>query len=114
MTYVDRMAEDQLRGHYPELSDFPLVKVDVIDDGEKLSTFEPGSQDFIIANHFLEHTQDPIGTMARFLEVLRPRGILFMAVPDKRYTFDKIAQKPTLRTCYRITRRGRNGPMMAI
>ena len=47
-----------------------------------------GSQDFIIANHFIEHTEDPIGTIKRFLTVLRPQGILYMAVPDKRFTFD--------------------------
>lgn len=89
VTYVDRMDENDLRRHYPELSDLPLVKVDIIDDGEKLTTFEPDSQDFIIANHFLEHTQDPIGTVRRHLEVLRPGGVLYMAVPDRRFTFDK-------------------------
>jgi len=89
VTYVDRLTEGELRGHYPELSSFRLVKVDVVDDGEKLTRFEPGTQDFIIASHFLEHTQDPIGTIRRLLEVLRPGGILFLAVPDKRFTFDK-------------------------
>lgn len=89
VTYVDRLTEAELRRHYPELSALPLVKVDLIDDGEKLAKFEPSTQDFIIANHFLEHTQDPIGTIRRHLEVLRPGGILFLAVPDKRFTFDK-------------------------
>jgi predicted SAM-dependent methyltransferase len=89
VTYVDRLDEAGLRRHYPELSNLPLVKVGVIDNGEKLTTFQPNSQDFIIANHFLEHTQDPIGTIRRHLEVLRPLGLLYMAVPDKRFTFDK-------------------------
>ena len=52
MTYVDRMDENDLRRHYPELNDLPLVKVNIVDDGEKLTAFEPNSQDFIIANHF--------------------------------------------------------------
>jgi predicted SAM-dependent methyltransferase len=88
--YVDRLDKDGLRGHYPELKDLPLLEVDIVDDGERLTKFEPGSQDFIIANHFLEHTQDPIGTMRRHLEVLRKKGILYLAVPDKRFTFDKV------------------------
>jgi SAM-dependent methyltransferase len=87
--YVDRLTNDELRGHYPELTHLPFVKVDIIDDGETLSRFESSSQDFIIANHFLEHTQDPIGTMRRFLDVLRPGGIIYLAVPDKRFTFDQ-------------------------
>ncbi len=44
--------------------------------------------DFIIANHFLEHCEDPIGTIGVHLEKLRPGGVLFYAVPDMRYTFD--------------------------
>ena len=30
--YVDRMDENDLRRHYPELNDFPLVKVNIVDD----------------------------------------------------------------------------------
>jgi hypothetical protein len=86
--YVDRMDVNGLRSHYPELNSLPLVNVDVIDDGEKLATFKNQSVDFIIANHFIEHTQDPIGTIKRFMEVLKPDAVLYMAVPDKRWTFD--------------------------
>lgn len=87
--YVDRMPVAELRRHYPELAKENLVPIDVIDDGEKLTTFKAGSQDFIIANHFLEHAQDPIGTIKRQLAVLRPQGVLYLAVPDKRFTFDE-------------------------
>jgi SAM-dependent methyltransferase len=94
--YVDRMPVAELRQHYPELASENLVPVDIIDDGEKLATFESESLDFIIANHFLEHTQDPIGTIERMLQVLRPQGILYMAVPDKRFTFDVARPLTTL------------------
>jgi SAM-dependent methyltransferase len=87
--YLDRMDVDGLRTHYPELADLDLVAVDVIDDGETLATLGDGSQDFVIANHFIEHTQDPIGTLAAHLRVLRPGGILYLAVPDQRETFDR-------------------------
>src|SRR5262245_59573174 len=63
VTYVDRMPIEELRRQYPELIDQELTPVDVVDDGERLLQFAPGSQNFIIANHFLEHTQDPIGTL---------------------------------------------------
>ncbi len=86
--YVDRHSVDQLRAHYPELRDHDLVPVDVIDDGETLATVPDASVDFVVANHFLEHTQDPIGTLGHHLRVLRRGGILFLAVPDKRRTFD--------------------------
>jgi len=86
--YVDRSDLDGLRKHYGAVKNLPFVPVDVVDDGERLHKFAAGSQDFIIANHFLEHTQDPIGTLRRFIEVLRPGGVLFLALPDKRFTFD--------------------------
>jgi predicted SAM-dependent methyltransferase len=86
--YVDRMDRAELRSHYPELADEPLVEVDVIDDGETLSSQEDASVDFVIANHFIEHTQDPLGTLSNLLRILRPGGILYLAVPDRRRTFD--------------------------
>ncbi len=86
--YVDRMPVEELRREYPELATWDLTEPDIVDDGETLATVAPESQDFIVANHFLEHTEDPIGTILTHLSKLRPGGILFYAVPDKRYTFD--------------------------
>lgn len=86
--YVDRMPVERLREEYPELAGWELTPVDLIDDGEALATVPEGSQDFVVANHFLEHCEDPIGTIATHLGKLRPGGVLFYAVPDKRYTFD--------------------------
>ncbi len=58
--YLDRLIAPQLRQQYPELETYPLVPVDILDDGKSLKTVKNNSQDFIIAHHFLEHCQDPI------------------------------------------------------
>jgi SAM-dependent methyltransferase len=86
--YVDRLDSDGLREHYPELANNALVNVDIIDDGETLGTQPDSSADFIIANHFIEHTEDPLGALSNHLRVLKPGGILYLAVPDRRRTFD--------------------------
>jgi SAM-dependent methyltransferase len=86
--YVDRLTVEQLRTHYPELEGEPLVEVDVVDDGELLQTIGDGSADFVIANHFLEHCEDPLSALRTQLRVLRPGGISFLTLPDKRATFD--------------------------
>ena len=86
--YVDRMKTDELRREYPELADWDLTEVGVVDDGETLATVAAESQDFIVANHFLEHCENPIGTIETHLSKLKPGGVLFYAVPDKRFTFD--------------------------
>jgi len=86
--YLDRMSVADLRKQYPKLGDCPLIDVDIIDDGETLPSIADASLDFVIANHMIEHCQDPITSIKNWLRVLKPQGILYMAVPDKRYTFD--------------------------
>ncbi|MDX6681941.1 MAG: hypothetical protein QOG94_1980 [Solirubrobacteraceae bacterium] len=86
--YVDRYDVAGLRREYPELGDLRLVPVDVIDDGETLATLTDASVDFVVANHFIEHTQDPLATLRNHLRVLREWGMIFLAVPDKRRSFD--------------------------
>lgn len=86
--YVDRYSVTDLKQHYPELSQHQLVDVDIIDNGEQLGTIANNSQDFVIANHFVEHCQNPISTLKNMYRVLKKGGILFIALPDKRYTFD--------------------------
>jgi len=86
--YVDRMSVADLKKHYPELKDLPLVEVNILDDGEELTQVPPASQNFVIANHFIEHCQNPIKTIESMLRVLKPRGILYLGIPDKRYSFD--------------------------
>jgi predicted SAM-dependent methyltransferase len=89
VSYVDRMTVEDLVASYAEdIAGKDLVAVDVVADGETLATVADDSQDFIVANHFLEHTADPIGAIGSHLAKLRPGGVLFYAVPDKRYSFD--------------------------
>jgi SAM-dependent methyltransferase len=86
--YVDRMTVSELRQQYPELNGLPLVEVDLIDDGERLEAIPDESLDFVIANHFLEHCEDPLRALTSFCRVLRSGGTVYLAVPDKRETFD--------------------------
>jgi SAM-dependent methyltransferase len=105
--YVDRRSKGELYDGYPELREYELVDVDIVDDGETLSTIKSSSQDFIIANHFFEHCQDPIRTMKNFLRLLRAGGIIYMAIPDMRRTFDRDRRRTSLA---HIIADHRNGP----
>jgi predicted SAM-dependent methyltransferase len=86
--YVDRMTVPELRRQYEELAHEPLVDIDIIDNGEQLTTIAGETQDFVIANHFIEHCQNPIQTFQNLFRVLKRGGVLYVAVPDKRFTFD--------------------------
>jgi SAM-dependent methyltransferase len=88
--YVDRLGPAELSQHYPDLH---VVQVDVIDDAECLTSVPLASQDFIVANHVLEHCQDPIRALETMAARVKPAGVLYLAVPDADQTFD--ARRPS-------------------
>lgn len=100
--YVDRMSRSELIqregpllqavGVDPEL----MTEIDVIDDAERLEKFGDRSLDFVIANHVLEHVEDPIGALENLLRVVRPGGVLLLSLPDARHTFDAPRPRTTV------------------
>lgn len=96
VTYVDHLSTKGLRQHYPELRKFSFVSVGVVDNGEILKKVKSNSQDFIIANHFVEHCENPISMLINQLRVLKEGGIIYWAIPDKRFTFDAIRPLTTV------------------
>ncbi len=65
------------------------VKVDILDDAERLDKIEDESLDFIIVFHLLEHTKNPIGTIRVWMKKLKKEGRLVVAIPDMSTIFDK-------------------------
>ena len=92
--YIDRQAGDDLGMHYTEVGS-QLVAPDVIADAADLP-FGPGTLDFIIASHVLEHLPFPLATLEKWYRLLAPRGSLLLRVPDKRFTFDAKRQRTPL------------------
>jgi SAM-dependent methyltransferase len=87
--YVDRATEAELRRMYPELNGEDLVATTIVGDAENLSAIADDSVDFVIANHLLEHLENPIRGLQEMTRVVRPGGILYIALPDPRVTFDR-------------------------
>ncbi len=46
--------------------------------------------DFIVASHVIEHSPDLIGFLQDCEALLRPQGVLVLAMPDKRHCFDAL------------------------
>lgn len=69
-----------------------IEDVDILWQGGDLAAAFPKTQhgrfDAIIASHVMEHMPDPIGFLSAAQTLLRPSGIIVLALPDKRYTFD--------------------------
>jgi SAM-dependent methyltransferase len=97
--YVDIMSRAELLAtHSSAVYGDPrwVVEPDVIDNGELLSTFADASVDFVIANHILEHTEDPIAALGNFVRVVRPAGVVYITLPDARHTFDASRERTTV------------------
>lgn len=94
--YLDRLTTAQLREEYPELAGETFAEVEIVDDGGRLTTIADGSQDFVIASHVLDHSPDPIGALRRQLAVLRPGGVLLLALPDRRTGLDELREPTSL------------------
>lgn len=80
---------------------------DVVDDGVRLASFADASLDFVVANHMLEHVEDPIAALEHQLRVLKPGGILYLTLPDARHSFDSPRQRTTAE---HLLRDHRDGP----
>jgi SAM-dependent methyltransferase len=95
MTYMDRADRETLRQQFPTVAE-GIVQVDVIDDAETLATVADGSFDFVVAAHVIEHMRNPIGAIVNWLRVVREGGHVYLVVPDKRRTFDKLRVRTPL------------------
>ncbi|MBK6630248.1 MAG: methyltransferase domain-containing protein [Betaproteobacteria bacterium] len=86
--YVDRHGAQELRQLRADAG-ASIVVPDLLADGFTLGCIANASQDFVVANHVLEHAVDALGTLEHWLRVLRPGGLLFVAVPIGERCFDR-------------------------
>jgi SAM-dependent methyltransferase len=89
LDYADEVALVQ---KYLQLGVDPtaIEKVDYVSNGAMLHEVIPrrAEYDFIFSSHAIEHVTDFIGYIKSCELLLKPGGVIAMAVPDKRYTFD--------------------------
>lgn len=59
-----------------------------IHDATDLASIADGSYDFLLASHILEHVANPLRALQEFHRVLKPKGSMLIAVPNRLHTFD--------------------------
>ncbi len=89
---LDHADQNTLRQKY---ADFKvdlnnIEEVDYVWTGEPLDqlTGKKDYYDWIIASHVIEHTPDLVSFLQQCETMLKPRGLLCLALPDHRYCFD--------------------------
>ena len=93
VTYADSFPTDTLVKLWsPEVDGHVVVPVDIVTDATTLAGVGDASFDFVIASHVVEHLEDPISSVLNLVRVTKPGGCVFLAIPDRRCTFD--AKRP--------------------
>ena len=88
MTFYDRFPAEVLRAHYNEKLGRPLFEPAIVGDAEGLEHLDGETLDFIIANHVIEHMEDPIRFLKSVASRLKRDGCAMITAPDKRFNFD--------------------------
>jgi glycosyltransferase involved in cell wall biosynthesis len=94
-TIVDHADQAELRQKYHDVPGFPASNIETVDvvwrDGSLLDAIPAelqGAFDGLIASHVGEHMPDLIGFFLAAAQLLKPTGLLVLALPDKRLCFD--------------------------
>lgn len=92
--YADAISKEQAKQLFPEIDASKLVDVQHIIDLDKsgLTQFESERFSFVILSHVIEHVANPVNVVKELFRVCKSGGLVLIAAPDKRYTFDKNRQ----------------------
>ena len=92
---VDHSDQEGLRAKYhsdPTVDVSRIGPVDFVWDSGDLDVDVPaehhGTFDACIASHVIEHMPNPVGFYRSLDKLIRPTGVVTLAVPDKRFCFD--------------------------
>lgn len=92
ISYVDHLDSAGLRKKYehdPHVDIDRIVPVRYVWSGGSLAQIVGEKRfDYVVGSHVVEHVPDLTSWFKHIAEVLMPGGLLALAVPDMRYTFD--------------------------
>jgi SAM-dependent methyltransferase len=87
--YYDKFSPEELRSLYGDEWAQPLVEPKYYGDAQTLQGIPSDIRfDFVVANHVIEHLEDPIRFLKTLAIFIKPGGRAFLAAPNKKFTFD--------------------------
>jgi SAM-dependent methyltransferase len=89
VSYADSFTTEELiRMWSPEVDGHNVTPVDIVTDAATLDGIDDESFDFVIASHVVEHLEDPVRCLQNLTRVTKRGGCVFLALPDRRSSFD--------------------------
>ena len=102
--YADKYSKADLLNNFPELQPLAqsIVETDIFLDlnENNLHGLQEHNFDFFIANHVIEHLINPLQFLENVSQIMRSQSYLYLAVPDKNYTFDRLRELTTWEHLY--------------
>lgn len=98
VSYVDHLGTDDLRAKYADhahVATEGICEIDFVLGEQPLADLVGPGWDYVVASHVVEHVPDLVGWLQEMERVLVRDGLLALALPDKRRTFD--VQRPLTR-----------------
>jgi SAM-dependent methyltransferase len=100
--YLDYCDTASLRAKYrsnPEVPAEAIVDVDIVMSAAGIyeSALHRAPFDVIVASHVIEHVPDFVSWLRDLHRLLRADGVVCLAVPDKRVTFDILRRVSTMK-----------------
>jgi 2-polyprenyl-3-methyl-5-hydroxy-6-metoxy-1,4-benzoquinol methylase len=96
---LDYLSKEQLVEKYKNEENVctsNIVNVDYVWKGEAYDELIKIKFDNVLASHVIEHTPDLIGFLKNASSILKPKGFLFLIIPDKRFCFDHFREDTLL------------------
>jgi SAM-dependent methyltransferase len=90
VVYLDMQSTESLQQQYakdPRVG--TILQVQLVWKGNTYPFIDNDAFDFVINSHVLEHVPNPGRQMQEWLRIVRPGGLVYMIVPDKRFCFDR-------------------------
>jgi SAM-dependent methyltransferase len=115
--YLDHLSTDDLIKKYADdatVKKGDIVKVNFIcPDGDIVKATCQHKFDYVIASHVIEHSPNPLKFLADIHKILKPGGLLYLVVPDKRFTFDICRPETTFGALLEAFLSNQNKPSVA-
>jgi SAM-dependent methyltransferase len=98
VSYMDHCSTEDLKNKYskdPNVDTSKIMDIDYVWNPETIAQLARAEQkfDFIIASHVVEHVPNLIAWFETLYSFLNEDGIISLAAPDRRYTFDHYRQE---------------------
>ena len=82
--------------HGTDIDPASVLDIDIVTGGGMLAPIMPHRVHYAVASHVAEHVPDLLGWLADLHGVLAPGGTLGLAIPDRRFTFDRFRAESTI------------------